>query len=41
MNLIDENKGNKINEAIDKLKALIDSVTDLSKNKDDALEKLN
>jgi hypothetical protein len=40
MNMLDKNKGNKINEAVDKLKLLIISVNDLGKNKDHALDRL-
>jgi hypothetical protein len=40
MNMLDKNKGNKINEAVEKLKLLINSVNDLSKNKNHALDRL-
>ena len=38
--MLDKDKGNKINDAEDKLGALDDLIKDLGLNKNDALEKL-
>jgi hypothetical protein len=40
MKMLDKDKGNKINDAEDKLGALEDLINDLGRNKNDALEKL-